>query len=86
MNCPVGIHHGPGHQSTTKCNVEGSHEIHETFYGSYGQYASWKGGDVFTGYFDEPPDEDNPEYVSDTKWYQDRYEYYSTIYMPKDYK
>lgn len=53
--CQVKIWHGPGHQSSTRCTVKGPHEIHETIYGSHNQYAEWKGDDVHSGFFDEPP-------------------------------
>ena len=89
-SCPVRIHHGPGHQSTTYCQVSEPHEIHKASFGSYGETASWVGGDIFSDYFDEGfdyEDKDNlPTYVSDASWYQKDYENYSKKYMPKDYR
>ncbi len=55
--CSAIICHGPGHQSKTKCYIRGEHEIHETRYGSCDQLARWKGSKVFSGYFDESPDD-----------------------------
>jgi hypothetical protein len=68
--CPVRIHHGPGHQSTTNCMVMEPHEVHRAEYGSYGGYAEWRGGDVFgdDGYEDDP-DGWQPTYISDMTWY-----------------
>lgn len=28
-NCVAQIHHGPGHQAITRCQVEGAHDIHK---------------------------------------------------------
>jgi len=53
--CEAVIWHGPGHQSKTHCQLTGEHEIHETYYGSFDQFAQWRGKEVFSGYFDEPP-------------------------------
>ena len=53
--CEAVICHGPGHQSKTHCHVKGKHTIHKTYYGYYNQLAQWKGMQVFSGYFDEPP-------------------------------
>ena len=41
--CPSIIRHGPGHQSTTHCHLTGKHIIHEAYYGSYREFAQWKG-------------------------------------------
>jgi len=54
--CDAVICHGPGHQSTTHCQVEGEHEIHEAYYGCYDEHAQWYSKQVFTGFFDEPPE------------------------------
>lgn len=56
--CKVVIHHGPGHQSRTHCHVKGEHEVHEAVYGSMQEHATWRGGDVFSGFFDEAPEAD----------------------------
>ncbi len=53
--CSAFIRHGPGHQSRTCCRLVGPHEIHETRYGALDQLARWKGGKMYSGYFDEPP-------------------------------
>lgn len=55
--CSAAIWHGPGHQSETKCQVTGPHKIHEAVYGSMEQTARWRGKKVFSGYFDEPPND-----------------------------
>ena len=55
--CHAVIHHGPGHQSTTHCRLTGKHNMHEAYYGSHEQFARWKGKQVFSGCFDEPPDD-----------------------------
>jgi len=55
--CCAILHHGPGHQSQTFCQKKGEHKIHECRYGSYDELARWKGMKKFTGYFDEPPEE-----------------------------
>ena len=57
MSCNAKIYHGPGHQSRTNCYLEGIHDVHETRYGSYDQLARWKGDEVCSGFFDEPPDD-----------------------------
>jgi hypothetical protein len=57
--CCARLGHGPGHQSSTYCEVKGKHNIHECRYGSYDQIACWKGPVSklkFTGYFDDPPE------------------------------
>lgn len=56
--CIAKLGHGPGHQSTTYCEVKGKHKVHECTYGSYSQFAQWIGPTwklKFTGYFDNPP-------------------------------
>lgn len=53
--CSAVIWHGPGHQSSTKCQVIGNHRVHEAVYGSMEQTAKWRGKKVFSGFFDEPP-------------------------------
>ena len=56
--CSAIICHGPGHQSKTHChNTKKGHKIHEAYYGSHRQYARWKGQAVYSGFFDEPPQE-----------------------------
>ena len=54
--CEAVIFHGPGHQSRTRCHLTGLHEIHETYYGSYDQFACWRGDEAISGFFDEPPE------------------------------
>lgn len=54
--CLAHIHHGPGHQSHTHCRIKGEHEVHEAVYGSMRQFAEWTGDEVFSGFFDEPPE------------------------------
>ena len=61
--CDATIHHGPGHQSRTHCRVrQQPHDWHEAVYGSDSTFATWRGKDAFTGAFDEPPSEDEPNY------------------------
>jgi len=55
--CTAILHHGPGHQSQTKCDVVGKHDVHHCHYGCYREEAYWKEQDCCTGFFDEPPDE-----------------------------
>ena len=59
--CTVVINHGPGHQSRTACQERGPHTVHRAVYGSHRQEAEWTGGDVFSGFFDEPPKFTEPE-------------------------
>lgn len=54
-DCTAIIHHGPGHQSTTSCELKGQHDRHRAIYGADRQEARWKGEEVFSGFFDEPP-------------------------------
>lgn len=53
--CDAVLHHGPGHQSTTKCERVGKHEVHMCLYGRYERVALWTGDEACTGFFDEPP-------------------------------
>lgn len=46
MSCDAKLAHGPGHQSTTRCEVEGPHEVHRCTYG--GGVAEWRDGE-YTG-------------------------------------
>jgi hypothetical protein len=55
--CEAVIWHGPGHQSRTRCRVEGPHDIHEAVYGG-NSFAQWRGDEATTGVFDEPPEDD----------------------------
>jgi hypothetical protein len=55
--CTAIIWHGPGHQSKTTCEVRGPHEVHYAIYGEMRQEAEWRGDEVMTGFFDEPPEE-----------------------------
>lgn len=54
-SCGAVIWHGPGHQSKTRCQETGPHDIHSAVYGSMRQFAEWRGEEVMTGFFDEPP-------------------------------
>lgn len=77
--CSAVLAHGPGHQSTTRCERTGPHEVHRAIYGSARQEATWRDGSytnqlrkqgidfnpksypenmAMTGFFDEPPQED----------------------------
>lgn len=59
MCTKAAIGHGPGHQSTTHCDVKGPHDLHHCVYGSYNETAYWRGSGLkCSGYFDEPPYED----------------------------
>jgi len=53
--CPAIIYHGPGHQSKTHCQKRGPHTIHEARYGEYDQLARWRGDEIYSGFFNEPP-------------------------------
>lgn len=56
--CLALIKHGPGHQSHTHCRLAAGHGgVHETVYGRDRQFTTWTGDEVFTGFFDEPPEE-----------------------------
>lgn len=55
--CPATIHHGPGHQSRTGCDLGLTpHTIHEAHV--MDGRARWKGLIRFSGYFDELPQDD----------------------------
>jgi len=61
--CYAKIWHGPGHQTDTNCRVEGPHEIHRaSYHGPYNNFgeASWRGDEAHSGYFDEPPQIEEP--------------------------
>jgi len=51
--CDAEVRHGPGHQSSTKCDLTGAHDVHRAIY--MGTEATWRGPFVYTGVFDEPP-------------------------------
>jgi hypothetical protein len=56
--CCARLFHGPGHQSSTYCEVQGKHAVHRCTYGSFDQVATWTGledDQKFSGYFDEAP-------------------------------
>ncbi len=59
--CSAILWHGNGHQSRTKCQLKGPHLTHYAVYGSDSQEAYWKGGEGVTGFFDEPPEEQDEE-------------------------
>lgn len=52
--CFARLHHGPGHQSTTRCELRGPHDVHRA--DVLGDRVQWRGEDSSTGFFDEPPD------------------------------
>jgi hypothetical protein len=54
--CTSTLHHGPGHQSTTRCQKRGPHAVHAARYGSGDDYIEWYGRNAVTGFFDEPKD------------------------------
>ena len=56
--CPAFIRHGPGHQSATRCQVKGPHEIHEARYGKFDLEAKWRSEVTCTGFFDDMPEVD----------------------------
>ena len=57
IRCSAKIYHGPGHQSKARCYItKRGHKIHETYYGSARQYAQWRGLEVCSGFFNEPPE------------------------------
>lgn len=45
MSCTARLSHGPGHQSSTPCDVEGEHDVHHCIYGSHSQEATWRTGE-----------------------------------------
>jgi hypothetical protein len=51
--CGAVIHHGGGHQSTSRCERRGPHKQHAIE--SYGFY--WSKMKAFSGYFNESPEE-----------------------------
>lgn len=54
--CIARLAHGPGHQSSTYCDVIGPHKEHNCQYGSYNQTACWTGSVYklkFTNFFDD---------------------------------
>ena len=54
--CPARLHHGPGHQSKTKCEHTLPHDVHYAHV--LGQETTWRGEKAFSGAFDELPQED----------------------------
>lgn len=42
--CPALFYHGPGHQSRSRCELTGEHDVHETHYGGYDTRARWRTG------------------------------------------
>jgi hypothetical protein len=55
-DCKAVLYHGPGHQSIAHCEKKGEHSIHFTRYGSYETPCYWKGNIATTGFFDDPPE------------------------------
>ena len=53
--CDAIIWHGPGHMSSTRCELTDKHNIHYASYGRYGQDAYWTGKETYSGFSDEPP-------------------------------
>ena len=53
--CKAVLHHGPGHQFRTHCQLTEKHTIHYCRYGCCQEEAYWKGKEKCTGYFDDPP-------------------------------
>lgn len=51
--CFAKLHHGPGHQSTTRCRVRGDHKYHSAEV--KGDRVYWEDFDGSTGFFDELP-------------------------------
>lgn len=49
--CFAVLHHGPGHQSTTRCELRGTHAHHSAEV--MGEQVEWTGNDESTGFFDE---------------------------------
>lgn len=43
-SCTAKLHHGPGHQSSTKCDVVGPHDEHHCRFGRHNEDAYWKSG------------------------------------------
>lgn len=54
--CDSRIWHGPGHMSSTRCELTTKHDIHYATYGRYSQRAYWTGKEAFSGFSDEPPE------------------------------
>lgn len=52
--CPSLLHHGPGHQSKTHCELTGEHEQHRAEVMREVMY--WSGLNASTGFFDESPE------------------------------
>lgn len=42
-HCTAHLYHGPGHQSRSRCEVKGPHDVHMTHYHG-GQRATWRDG------------------------------------------
>ena len=52
-DCVAQIHHGPGHQTISRCIREGAHDIHEC--APMGIVLRWRGDVGFTDVFDNSP-------------------------------
>ena len=46
--CVARIHHGPGHQSSTFCELTGNHKIHHATFGEFDSYQEWEGYEAFS--------------------------------------
>ncbi len=57
QKCTAILHHGPGHQSRTCCQLTEPHTVHSAIYGRDEQEATWTGQEACTGFFNEPPQE-----------------------------
>jgi hypothetical protein len=54
--CHATIFHGPGHQSSSRCQLNERHDIHATHVGN--DRLCWRGVEACTGFGDESPLED----------------------------
>lgn len=55
--CLALIHHGPGHQSSSRCELKGDHDVHQVAMRGR-EVMRWRGDEESTGFFDESPEED----------------------------
>jgi len=54
--CAAVIHHGPGHQTTSRCERTGSHAMHQNT--QTGRLLKWVGEIGYTDAFDQNPRND----------------------------
>jgi len=91
--CKATLFHGPGHQSRTRCRLEGEHEIHEACYGSYREIMLWRGDEATTTSMDEPKElskEDEAIYLREqdereVREYLDQKEHIAAVIFDHDY-